>query len=271
MVWLVGLVWLVGSLLAWFCLFGWVGLGKEYLKCRRKCKYFKTSFACRDLKRVSKEYKRVLRNSYRRAQNKWHSDLKQMKSKCPKDYWKRSRDFTTSTCPLDVESVYEHFKSLNSDSVTQEDEFEDIDYVDDFDTDNLNRPRSIDEINNAINTLKIDKAFGIDEVNNVYIKYSAPVIAPILCKLFNKVLNEGVVPSDWTIGLIKPLYKGKGDRTKCDNYRGITLLSCIGKLFTSILNCRLSSFMEKLQFFQIPKQVLERNIQHWIIFLLFSH
>ena len=48
---------------------------------------------------------------------------------------------------------------------------------------------------------------------------------------------------DYSLGLIVPLYKGKGDNLDCDNYRGITLLSCIGKLFTSVLNNRLTDYI----------------------------
>ena len=40
------------------------------------------------------------------------------------------------------------------------------------------------------------------------------------------------------------MYKNKGQRNDPDNYRGITLLSCIGKLFTSCLNHRLCSYIE---------------------------
>ena len=49
--------------------------------------------------------------------------------------------------------------------------------------------------------------------------------------LFNKILDTGVYPEAWTVGLIIPIYKEKGDRTDSNNYRGVTLLSRIGKLF----------------------------------------
>ena len=65
-------------------------------------------------------------------------------------------------------------------------------------------------------------------------------------KLFNKILDTGIMPTEWLIGLIVPLYKNQGDIQDINNYRGITLLSCIGKLFTSILNERLSRYSDAM-------------------------
>ena len=48
----------------------------------------------------------------------------------------------------------------------------------------------------------------------------------------------------WSVGCITPIYKGKGNKKDPDNYRGITVLSCFGKLFTSVLNERINSFLE---------------------------
>ena len=46
--------------------------------------------------------------------------------------------------------------------------------------------------------------------------------------------NTGIIPTDWTRGLVVPLWKGKGDRQDC-NYRGVTLLSVPGKVFDRII------------------------------------
>ena len=65
----------------------------------------------------------------------------------------------------------------------------------------------------------------------------------VLTKIFNIVFQIGHMPHEWVIGIIKPIYKNKGDINDPDNYRGINLLSCFGKLFTSILNDRLTTYI----------------------------
>ena len=49
---------------------------------------------------------------------------------------------------------------------------------------------------------------------------------------------SGYFPESWSKGCIVPIYK-KGDQNDTNNYRGITIVSCLGKLFTSVLNKRL--------------------------------
>ena len=51
-------------------------------------------------------------------------------------------------------------------------------------------------------------------------------------------LNNGKAP-DWRYAMIVPLYKGKGKKTEYSNYRSITLLSAVGKIYAGILIERL--------------------------------
>ena len=69
---------------------------------------------------------------------------------------------------------------------------------------------------------------------------------PTYLNLFNIIYESGIVPEEWLIGLIKPIYKNKGDPMKPENYRPITLLSCLGKVFTCILNHRLETFANEI-------------------------
>ena len=47
--------------------------------------------------------------------------------------------------------------------------------------------------------------------------------------------ESGVMPEDWRYVVIVPQHKGKGERSGCKIYRGITLLSVVGKIFAGIL------------------------------------
>ena len=46
--------------------------------------------------------------------------------------------------------------------------------------------------------------------------------------------ESGVVPEDWRSAVIIPLYKLKGEKSECKNYRGISLLSMVGKIYVGI-------------------------------------
>ena len=66
---------------------------------------------------------------------------------------------------------------------------------------------------------------------------------PFLHSIFNAMYNTGYFPNTLCDALIVPIYK-KGNTADPGNYRGISLLSCMTKLFTSILNKRLISWAE---------------------------
>ena len=65
---------------------------------------------------------------------------------------------------------------------------------------------------------------------------------PIYVKQFYIVFDTGVIPESWLTGNILPIYKNKGITQNPENYRPITLLSCLGKVFTAILNNRLNDY-----------------------------
>ena len=61
---------------------------------------------------------------------------------------------------------------------------------------------------------------------------------PILLNVFNGILQSGLFPTDWAKAILIPIFK-KGNMNDPNNYRGISLVSNFGKLFTSVLNQRL--------------------------------
>eukprot|EP00745_Piridium_sociabile_P028066 TRINITY_DN45105_c0_g1_i6.p1 TRINITY_DN45105_c0_g1~~TRINITY_DN45105_c0_g1_i6.p1 ORF type:complete len:171 (-),score=7.55 TRINITY_DN45105_c0_g1_i6:29-541(-) len=113
-----------------------------------------------------------------------------------------------------------------------------------IDNDELNKELSLEEIKRCLKMLQNNKASGADAIINEFLKASCSKLLPIFQMLFNIILQSGKIPEIWSIGFVCPIYKGKGDPKDTDNYRGITILSCFGKLFTSILNQRINNFVE---------------------------
>ena len=63
--------------------------------------------------------------------------------------------------------------------------------------------------------------------------------------LFNIILETGCFPEAWAVGMIVPIFKNKGSKNDPNNYRGISLLSCMSKYLNSVLNNRLKAVAEK--------------------------
>ena len=89
-----------------------------------------------------------------------------------------------------------------------------------------------------------------------------------MLQLFNLVLKSAFFPSKWCQGLIMPIHK-KRPRHEPENYRGITLASCLGRVFTRLLNNRLVEYAEKCKLLdpaQIGFRKMRRTSEH--IFVL---
>ena len=70
---------------------------------------------------------------------------------------------------------------------------------------------------------------------------------PLYVCLLNYILDSGILPDSWLTGNFFPIYKNKGDPSLPENYRPITILSCLGKLFSSVLNARLTRFLDEFE------------------------
>ena len=74
-----------------------------------------------------------------------------------------------------------------------------------------------------------------DEITGEIIKGGGDKVVDQIGWLCNIAYESGVVPEDWISAVIVPLYRGKGYRTKCKNYKGISMLSMVGKIYARIL------------------------------------
>ena len=107
----------------------------------------------------------------------------------------------------------------------------------------LDFPFTCADIKHGIRKLKNGKKEGPDLILNEFIKTGTTTLTLTLVKLFNRILQSGKFPKLWNHSLISSIYKS-GDPNDCNNYRGISVTSCLGKLFTSLLQKRLGDFLE---------------------------
>lgn len=219
---------------------------KVYNKARKLYDKSPSQYNKNMLNITSKQYKHTM-NKYINKFNKSNEDkLRRLQSKQPKSYWKILNKFKNKNSNKSfpkLQELYTHFKNINnSDDSDNEHISENEMEIDDNSQNSLNAPFTNDEIRKCIHNLKSNKSPGIDGVINEYIKCTIDKMTNIYSKLFNIILDTGLVPTNWLQGIIIPIYK-KGDHNDPNNYRPITLLSCVGKLFTSVLNNRLNMFL----------------------------
>ena len=102
----------------------------------------------------------------------------------------------------------------------------------------------MDELAAALGTCKVGGAAGEDTVSYDAIKHAHQDWRVLLLRLYNKVIATGIVPSAWGSASVSMLAKPGKDATDWTGYRGISLCSCISKVFEKIVQRRLTAHME---------------------------
>ena len=82
--------------------------------------------------------------------------------------------------------------------------------IDDDIENEINQPITETEILNNVKLLTHNKSPGSDSIVNEHIKSTVHILLPVYLKLFNLILDTGIIPESWTIGVIKPIYINKG-------------------------------------------------------------
>ena len=103
----------------------------------------------------------------------------------------------------------------------------------------LDEPPDLQDIEKAIDQLKSGKAAGIDGIPPEIWKHGGTALHSKLLELLILCWEKSKLPQDFRDAVIITLYKNKGEKSNCSNYRGITLLSIAGKILARILLNRL--------------------------------
>lgn len=185
-------------------------------------------------------YKKLLHSKFKAHNQKTANRLRSSKTMDPRAFWNMLNQATNQKthCNISPEEFEKHFKALNVSQNTDENEIENIE-EEIICFNHLNAKIEEDELKKGLKSLKNNKSTGPDGILNEQIKATFPIMKNIYLQLFNVIFDTGCFPKTWAQGLIVPIYKKKGNKTDPNNYRGITLISCLAKFFSIILNNRL--------------------------------
>ena len=211
-----------------------------------------------------KSYKSLIQRKKREYQKDLCEKVDRMQNEDPQAYWnfwkRQKRTLQNHGC-IDIDMFtnfyikqnhcehFEHFESPHMDKI--------IEFIDSYDgiygidtdgplNDILNAPINKDEVIHSLKNVKCNKAAGSDGMPAELYKYSGGQIYDTLVALFNKIFDNGRYPLQWCEGIINPLYK-KLSRGDPDNYRKITVIPALGKIFEAVLNNRAKFASESLE------------------------
>ena len=110
----------------------------------------------------------------------------------------------------------------------------------------LDMEPTVEKLGKAIDSLASGKAPGSDGIPPDLIKHCKTTLLLPLHEVLCRCWKEGAVPQDMRDAKIVTLYKYKGERSDCNNYRGISLLSIVGKVFARVILVRLQKLAERV-------------------------
>ena len=205
----------------------------------------------------SKHYKDLLKKQQSKFVNKIFDELESIENHDPRGYFElikmmKSGSFDKtkqrSTDSINPSEWLRHFKDLlGKKSVKLKEEEALLEYV------QLNRDKCISELDNkfteknvldAIKSLKNNKASSFDSVLNEMLKCGANVLSKALVVFFNVILDSNLYPQQWKSDILGPLHKS-GPLDDPNNFRGICVSSCLGKLFNTLLRQKLDNFCSR--------------------------
>ena len=265
---------------------------KKRQSVRQALRKFKVSKRCgqisyKDLDNVRisytetrKEYKFLLKqkqNDYK----KMTLNMLESERNNPKRFWSTLKSYIgrpVNQCVISSQDWYDYFQTVFNEGISganSDDTFlhnsllEDVPVIN-IDCDTLEHEITHQEVLDAISALKNNKSAGPDGISGEFYKYAPPELALFLTKYFNKLFDSGLFPHQWSEAIIQPIHK-KGDINSPNNYRGISLLNVCGKLYSYILNKRLTFWIEEHKLLNEAQAGFRRNystIDH--IFTLMS-
>ena len=98
-----------------------------------------------------------------------------------------------------------------------------------------------------------------DNLPAFFLKAARFVISPYLTFFLHVSFNEGIFPNSSKIARVAPIYKS-GAINKTKNYRPISILACLSKIYGKLLYTKMINFFEKHDIIDQPQYGFPRKV-----------
>ena len=92
--------------------------------------------------------------------------------------------------------------------------------------------------------MKVKKSFGNDNISGYFLEIALPYISRILMLIFNTSIETNTFPVSWKIARVTPIYK-EGEKSEKSNYRPISVLPVLSRLFEKLIYDQLYQYLER--------------------------
>ena len=89
------------------------------------------------------------------------------------------------------------------------------------------------------------KATGLDNISAKLLRECPDLLAESLTVIFNQSLITGIFPNEWKSARVTPLYKNSGKRTEPTNYRPISVIPVVAKVFERIIYDQIYKYLTR--------------------------
>ena len=203
-------------------------------------------------------------NAIQTAKRKYFKTNLDSSKKDPKKTWKLINDLTSRKCktnnileinhagksantPEEISEVFNsHFTRIGENLARDipDTDIDPISYVDTTSQVFSFSKIGTEHVTSLLRTMDTNKAAGLDNIPCNLLKIAAEIVSPSLTYIFNLSLETGIFPQDWKIAKVSPIFK-KGDKTDIDNYRPISVISIIAKIFEKIIHNQFNNYLSK--------------------------
>ena len=99
----------------------------------------------------------------------------------------------------------------------------------------------VEQINKILRNINARKAAGPEKIPPKIVKVSANVINSHLTNIINSDLKRNTFSDSARVASIRPIFKGKGERTEIKNYRPVSIINCFSKVYERFIHENLMS------------------------------